>query len=526
MQIYEGLFQATPRQLGVGVEEALEKALEGLQIFLAPLKLPYLDCLGRVIVSNLKISETKSAKRRDFILSGVDLGKSWIYVTSEVVEVDPVLGLSAEEIFAAGVRNKPAWLEGLFPMLHLGMGLSIADELQGNESDLYESLVVPERFGPLLVANSGEFDHKASEALAALDEYLTFPRYLREIDSESSFNEILPPTHSIPPGYARLFRPKPSLNYGRDGTRHPLINLSELQVSDGQIHLGQWQSLAKKLRFEFAGDEALRFRSAVPHLRMLEMRLGVTDEKPETEAQSDLSADALELELKLETQEQILTDISAQLSNTKYELDFQALELEEASKEIGRLEGSRAYLKTLLAEMKVYNLADTGATAGIWDIDPTSFEEILEAIQLTETLKFTGKFSFVTQLDSQPNIGAGLTRAWNGLRALDTYASNKRDGKFQGGFFDYLLDDTHSGFKVPLNYFAAKESESVKVNPTLYDSRVFRVPEEVRTDGTAYMQAHLKVMTNHALAPRMHFLDDTSNTGQIWIGYLGPHLPL
>lgn len=504
----------------------MDQALEGVQDYKSDLKLPFLDCVGRVIVSNLKLSESNSAIRRDFILSGVHAGKSWIYVASEVVEANLLLGLSTEEILNVGIPNKPAWLENLFPRLHLGMGLAIPDELQGTTSDLYESLLIPERFGPLLVVNSGDTNQKGPEVLTALAEYLHFPTYLREIEPESSFNEVLPPTHSIPLGHARLFLPKPNLNFGRDGTRHPLINLSNLEMRDGQISIGQRQSLANKLRFEFRGEEALRFRSAVPHLRMLEMRLGFADPKPETAAEAGFSADVLELGLKLEAQEKILTDMSSQLSNTRYELDFQALELEEASKEIGRLEGSRAYLKTLLAEMKIYNLDDAVSSDGIWDIIPLSFEEILEAIQLTETLKFTGKFSYVSQLDSQPNIGAGLTRAWNGLRALDAYTSTKRDGKFQGGFFDYLLDDTHSGFKVPFNYFAAKESESVKVNPALYESRVFRVPEEVRTDGNAYMEAHLRVMTNHALAPRMHFLDDTSNTGQIWIGYLGPHLPL
>lgn len=526
MQIYEGLFQASPRQFGAGLEEALDKALEGIPSFQTELRLPFLDCQGRVIVTNLKFSETMFGIRRDFILSGDDSGKSWVYVASEVVDPVSLLGVSPEELFFGGLAGKPAWLENLHSHLHLGLGLSVNDELHGSSADLYESLLIPERFGPLLVVNAGQLEHGSSEALRALDQQLMFPIYVRELESESFVQDILPPTHAIPPGYMRLFGPKPNLNYGRDGIRHPLIKLSDLEIRDGQIPLAQRKQLAKKLRFEFAGEDALRFRSAVPHLRMLQMRPEFTDQKREILVNADLSAEVLELELKLQVQEQALTELSAQLSNTKYELDFQALELEEASKEIGRLEGSRSYLKSLLAEMKVYSLSDSEATSSIWDIEPLSFEEILEAIQLTDALKFTGKFSFVAQLDSQPNIGAGLTRGWNGLRALNAYAISKRDGKFQGGFFDYLLDETHSGFKVPFNYFAAKESESVRANPALYQSRVFRVPEEVRTDGTAYMEAHLKVMTNHALAPRMHFLDDTSNTGQIWIGYLGPHLPL
>jgi len=301
--------------------------------------------------------------------------------------------------------------------------------------------------------------------------------------------------------------------------------LAALEIADGKISDHQWLQLTKKLKFEFSGDIALRFKSAVPHLRMIHLRIGSNGARV-SQANNSMAEQLEDLKLKLAEQELAVTELSARLSSTQYDLDFQALELEEASKEISRLEGARAYLKNLLAEMKIFGVNENSASAGIWDIEPNSFEEILEAVQLTETLRFTGKFSYVAQLDGQPNIGAGLSRAWNGLRALDAYVSMKRLGQFQGGFFDYLLDETHPGFKVPNSYFAAKESESVKVNPSLHEARVFRVPEEVRDGGSAFMEAHLKVMVNNALAPRMHFLDDTSNTGFVWIGYLGPHLPL
>ena len=38
------------------------------------------------------------------------------------------------------------------------------------------------------------------------------------------------------------------------------------------------------------------------------------------------------------------------------------------------------------------------------------------------------------------------------------------------------------------------------------------------------MAAHFKPTWRDRLAPRMHYYDDTSNTGKVYIGYIGRHL--
>lgn len=38
------------------------------------------------------------------------------------------------------------------------------------------------------------------------------------------------------------------------------------------------------------------------------------------------------------------------------------------------------------------------------------------------------------------------------------------------------------------------------------------------------MWAYFKCSKDGTKSPRMHYYDDTDNTGKIYIGYIGPHL--
>lgn len=526
MPHFEGFFQASSRKLGLSVDDSVLRHLADRGVVSSDLTLPFLRGAGYLLVTASPGAAPSSWERHDYILTGTLEDRPWLYVASELV--DPITGLALGDGHPGleEIAKQPDWLDGLSGDLHLGLGLDLQEELLEGPGDIFESLTVAERYGALLIVNAGEMEAEASK-MVELTKYASgFPLYLRELDPGSLLFDRLPPAHSIPAGFARLFQPNPRFDVGRDGIRHPLVDLAMFSQHSnlGRKELCHW--LSRKLDFEYAGDSVLRFRSAVPHLRLLLQRSKASQSSSESEGSSEDIATLEKIRELYSEQEAALNNLSILLANTKYDLDFQALELEEATREVGRLQAEKSYLRGLLAEQKVFITGGVSHGSGIWEIQPTSFSEILEAIQLTDSLKFTGKYSHASELDDQPNIGAGLARAWNGLRALDSYVLMKRDGRFQGGFFDYLLDDTHPGFKVPGAYFSPKESESVKSNPALHDARLFRVPEEVRPGGTAYMEAHLRVMTSNGRAPRMHYLDDTSNTGYVWIGYLGPHLPL
>ena len=40
------------------------------------------------------------------------------------------------------------------------------------------------------------------------------------------------------------------------------------------------------------------------------------------------------------------------------------------------------------------------------------------------------------------------------------------------------------------------------------------------------MGAHFKIAQWATISPRMHYLDATARTQVIYVGYIGPHLPL
>jgi hypothetical protein len=61
-------------------------------------------------------------------------------------------------------------------------------------------------------------------------------------------------------------------------------------------------------------------------------------------------------------------------------------------------------------------------------------------------------------------------------------------------------------------------------NPSWRNQRVFRVPTTVSSEGFALMAAHFRPTRHDSFAIRMHYLDDTENTGKIYIGYIGKHL--
>ena len=55
--------------------------------------------------------------------------------------------------------------------------------------------------------------------------------------------------------------------------------------------------------------------------------------------------------------------------------------------------------------------------------------------------------------------------------------------------------------------------------------REFPVPAELAPDDTVFMGAHFKIARKGLISPRMHYYDDTGQSGKIYVGYIGKHLP-
>lgn len=85
----------------------------------------------------------------------------------------------------------------------------------------------------------------------------------------------------------------------------------------------------------------------------------------------------------------------------------------------------------------------------------------------------------------------------------------------------------HGGPGVALSAAAVALGESRRTitDPKFVQARTFTVPGQVNPAGQAPMFAHVRILGVQPPAPRLHFYDDTTGTGHLVVGYLGPYLP-
>lgn len=156
---------------------------------------------------------------------------------------------------------------------------------------------------------------------------------------------------------------------------------------------------------------------------------------------------------------------------------------------------------------------------------PELFSDLPEAVRRLEAyVQFTGDPRRTAELDEYDHAGLGVKRCWEGVIALHDYARATVDDAHKGSFYDYLraTPDGYSPF--PLSHYAASESESTMAKKEYALERTLKVPETVDPAGHVEMWAHLKLLKVGRISPRLHFHDDASGTGKMYVGYIGRHL--
>lgn len=144
-----------------------------------------------------------------------------------------------------------------------------------------------------------------------------------------------------------------------------------------------------------------------------------------------------------------------------------------------------------------------------------------KAITLVE---FTGRPEGAQQIDERYQAGRYNTQIWQYVRALYSYAEQKKRG-LKASFHTYLSDPNIDGEKVPTTHYSAGESQSVGNRTKWRAMRMLPVPKAVDASESIYMEAHFTPSRSDTFAPRVHFYDDTSGpTGKVYIGYIGRHL--
>ena len=233
---------------------------------------------------------------------------------------------------------------------------------------------------------------------------------------------------------------------------------------------------------------------------------------------------------QLEKKVRALEEVSAaqQAKHQELQLDLAAEQIDAAN-----LQRKLDYYRGQLLELQRTDLLDP-ALDEAWE-SPTDIDELVD--RLTPTGRATGAGSHPASLrvvytgkreDLEPiakaDVGGWTARIWTYIHALHDYAELKAAGGFEGGFQQYLENDSASGAKTALSNYAQTESESVKENPKWREQRVFPVPTSVVPAGRVFMDSHFKIRTETGLYPRIYFHDATAKDGKIYVGYIGKHL--
>lgn len=209
-------------------------------------------------------------------------------------------------------------------------------------------------------------------------------------------------------------------------------------------------------------------------------------------------------------------------------IDSEDLESAIIADEIRRLDHENQRLRRQLREAQIFYVADD--TSVDWE-PPTDVEELVTRLTAGEgqhrafdRVQFTGKLDVVLEVGRRDPYGKYARDFWDYVRVLFEYAELRAAGSFAGNVHMYLSDDTADGHKCNPQRHAGRESDSVLGNAQWRAERVHAVPLNVDPTGLVLMDAHFKPTHRDMFAPRMHYFDDTNNTGKIYVGYIGKHL--
>ncbi len=164
-----------------------------------------------------------------------------------------------------------------------------------------------------------------------------------------------------------------------------------------------------------------------------------------------------------------------------------------------------------------------GSAGGRGEV-PLTFTELMARLGEFPLLTFTGDQKAALALDELRCAGGGWARlTWDGLTALQEYAEAAVRGR-AGGDFKQWCERTPAGcHRFPPRKAVRGESRTVFSHAKWKRERMLPVPECVDASRRAFMGAHLRIGGGRT-APRLHYLDDCSGSGRIYVGYIGLHL--
>lgn len=164
----------------------------------------------------------------------------------------------------------------------------------------------------------------------------------------------------------------------------------------------------------------------------------------------------------------------------------------------------------------------------------------LDGATLCDTLEQAKKYCSLLVVTADPDEAGRLehhqkARHWNrrlatALATMQMYAESKNVARARGRGAGAGL----ANLKVYCESQSSPLLSSVKVvpgegkfassSPRGKADRKLRVPEDIDPSGYAIMLEHIRIGDGSPPAPRLHYLDDTDQSGLIVVGFFGEHL--
>jgi hypothetical protein len=153
---------------------------------------------------------------------------------------------------------------------------------------------------------------------------------------------------------------------------------------------------------------------------------------------------------------------------------------------------------------------------------PRDWEDFITKVSaLTESgIIFTGDVRKAQELEANDDWGNFVRNAWDCVIVLKDYIDSRRAGSWDKGVHDFIESE---GSFSPRRH-AQNESGVTRANNKKNNERDFPVPNSVSSNGFVTMYAHFKLGKKGRIDPRMYYLDNFTQDGYVYIGYVGEHL--
>lgn len=400
--------------------------------------------------------------------------------------------------------------------------LTSEPELIGRErvDDLIDILCDPDRRYPAVVASP--------HPEIAFDEWrVTITRvmwylpglasiYILDPLAEAWFRESIGDSHAVWGGALRTYLPDVDPAVAEEAARHRVLSAARI-AADPPRAAGIVSVLPRRLAIEAPLPAAL---TGVNRTLLTRDRKSpaVTDAEG---LRSQVAQLAEDLDVALN-----LAETAEQHANTLFTERENALaELAEREQRVLYLDSQvRALQRRLVA---VGRPGDAFGAAEEPAAPPATFAELLDWMETDLShLVFTGDSAAPLSLDQRPEASTWVRSSWETLRAMEAYAAVKATKGFAGDFKSWCESPPPGECAIPAGKVARDESETVRNNARWRREREFPVPTEICAPGHVFMGAHVRIGASAGgqISPRLYFHDGTSQTGLIYVGYLGRHL--